>query len=66
MMNKKHTINDVLNDLCFTEKEKQAFIECIQLVKTEQEHEHEGINVEDEIKKIIREVTKDEIQKDNI
>lgn len=51
MMNKKHTINDVLNDLCFTEKEKQAFIECIQLVKAEQEHEHEGINVEDEIKK---------------
>ena len=64
MMNKKPTINVVLNELNFTEKEKKAFIECIQLVKAEQEQEIQ--NVEDEIKKIIREVTKSEVQEDNI
>lgn len=64
MMNKKPTINEVLNELNFTEKEKKVFIECIQLVKAEQEQEMQ--NVEDEIKKIIREVTKNEIQEDNI
>ena len=64
MMNKKPTIDEVLIELNFTEKERDAFKKCIRLVKAEQEQEMQ--NVEDEIKKIIREVTKNEVQEDNI
>ena len=52
MMNKKPTIDEVLIELNFTEKERDAFKKCIRLVKAEQEKEMQ--NVEDEIKKIIR------------
>lgn len=56
MMRKKPTINDILNDLGFTEKEKKTFIECIQIVKNEQQEENDLAELE--IKKKIEEVTK--------
>ena len=56
MMRKKPTINDVLNESGFSEKEKKAFIECIQIVKNEQQEENDLAELE--IKKKIEEVVK--------
>ena len=58
MMKKKSTINDVLNKHNFNENEKRAFTDCINKVKEEQKN---GINAENEIKKIIEEIDYNEI-----
>lgn len=54
MMKKKLNINDVLNQVGFSEEEKIAFTECINKVKAEQEETID--NAEKEIEKIIEEV----------
>ena len=58
MMKEKQTINDVLNQLGFNTKEKEAFVECVKAVKKEQKEE--DFDAEQEIASIIEEVVKDE------
>ena len=58
MMNNKPTINDILNDLGFTKREKDSFKECIKAVKKEQQDE--DYNAEEEIASIIEEVVKND------
>ena len=58
MMKEKQTVNDVLNQLAFTDKEKEAFINCVKAVKKEQKEEE--FDAEQEISSIIEEVVKDE------
>ena len=55
----KKSINDILNECDFSNEETKGFNDCIKAVKKEQKDGN--INAEDEIKKIIMEVVKDEI-----
>jgi hypothetical protein len=57
-MKQKLTSNDVLNELGFTKEEKDAFVSCIKAVK--QEQNDENFKAEDEIARIIVEVTNNE------
>ena len=56
MTKEKMTINDVLDSLGFNEKEKKTFVECIQIVKNEQQEENDLAELE--IQKKIEEVAK--------
>lgn len=58
-MAKKKSINSILDELHFTNAEKKAFEECIQLVKEEQRDGE--INAENLMFDVIKEVTIDEI-----
>lgn len=58
-MNKKATLDEVLSKLNFNDIEKKALEKCIQLVKDE--IKYGNINSELEMKKVIREVAKNEI-----
>ena len=55
---KKLTINDVLNDLGFTNAEKDGFTECVKAVKEEQRND--AIDSEELMESIIKEVTENE------
>ncbi|MCQ2798797.1 MAG: hypothetical protein MJ220_02840 [Bacilli bacterium] len=57
-MKQKLTINDVLNELGFNEKQKQGFVECVKAVKREQKEE--DYKAEEEIAKTVKEVCSDE------
>lgn len=59
MVKKKITIDDVLNELGFSEKERNAFHECITIVKNEQNGTE--LDSESEIKRIISEVIENEV-----
>lgn len=60
MMKKKTTVNDVLNDLGFSSKEKEGFLDCVKVVKNEQTDD--GVDAQTEMEKIIEKVIEDEVQ----
>lgn len=60
MMKKKTTVNDVLNDLGFSGKEKEGFLDCVKAVKNEQTDD--GVDAQTEMEKIIEKVIEDEVQ----
>lgn len=60
MMKKKTTVNDVLNALGFSSKEKEGFLACVKVVKNEQTDD--GVDAQIEMEKIIEKVIEDEVQ----
>lgn len=56
---KKMTIKEILDELNFSDKEKEGFIKCINYVKDEQKID--DYNPEEDIKKTIEEVVENEI-----
>lgn len=58
MMKEKPTINDVLNELGFSTKEKDAFVDCVKAVKKEQNDD--DYDAESEISSIVEGVIIDE------
>lgn len=60
MMKKKTTVNDVLNDLGFSVKEKEGFLSCVKAVKNEQKDD--GVDAQTEMERIIEKVIEDEVQ----
>lgn len=61
---KKSNIEGVLEEMNFTEKEKEIFIASIQLTKNAQNDD--SINASFEIGKLIKEMINNEIQENNI